>query len=72
MIRKYHNNTLQTHPRHRVEESQNTNRHKTSGKQLKQSNPLPHQDDCQPKKNIMFYITKQGANRTNNGGNNKK
>ena len=35
MIRKYHNHTPQTNQRHREEESQNTNSHKTSGRQLK-------------------------------------
>ena len=35
-------------PRHREEEPQNTDCHKTSERQLKQSNQLflPHQDDC--------------------------
>ena len=37
MIRKYHNHTLQTNPRHREEDSQNTNSHNTPGRQL---NPL--------------------------------
>ena len=32
MIRKYHNHTLQTTPRHREEQSQNTNSHKTAGR----------------------------------------
>ena len=36
MIRKYHNHTLQTNPRHHEEEPQNTDCHKTSGRQLKQ------------------------------------
>ena len=35
MIRKYHNNTLQTNPRHREEEPQNNNNHKTPGRQTK-------------------------------------
>ena len=45
MIRKYHNHTLQTKPQHREEEPQNTNSHKTSGRQLKKNNELslPHQ-----------------------------
>ena len=48
MIRKYHNHTPQTDPWHREEEPQNTDCHKASGRQLKQSNQLslPHQDDC--------------------------
>ena len=40
MIRKYFNHTLQTHPRRREEEPQNTNSHRTSGKQIKQNNQL--------------------------------
>ena len=35
MIRQYHNHALQTNPRNREEEPQNTNSHKTSGRQLK-------------------------------------
>ena len=52
MIGKYHNDILQTNPRHCKEESHNTNSHKTSGKQLKQRNKLhlPHQDDCKARK----------------------
>ena len=43
-----HNHTLQTNPRHREEEPQNTNSHKPPERQLKQSNQrsLPRQDDC--------------------------
>ena len=37
MIKKYHNHTLQTNPMHGEEEPQNTNSHKTSGRQLNQS-----------------------------------
>ena len=35
MIRKYHNHTLQTNPRHHEEEPQSTNSHMISGRQLK-------------------------------------
>ena len=35
MTRKYLNQTLQTNPRHREEETQNTNSHKNTGEQLK-------------------------------------
>ena len=35
MIRKYHNHTLQTNPRHREEEPHIYNYHKTSGIQAK-------------------------------------
>ena len=52
MIRNYHNHTLQTNPRHREEEPQNTNSHKTLERQLKQNNQLslPRQDDCKTRK----------------------
>ena len=48
MIRNYQNHTLQTSE----EEPQNTNSHKTSRRQLKQSNQLslPRQDDCKTRK----------------------
>ena len=48
MVRKYHKHTLQSNPRHREETPQNTNSHKTSGRQLKQSSQLsfPRKDDC--------------------------
>ena len=64
MMKIYHNHTLQTNSRHHQEELQNTNSHKTSGRQLKQNNklPLPHQDDCKAKKDTIYCITKQGPN----------
>ena len=37
MIRKHHSHTPQTNPRHRKEEPQNTNSHKTPGRKPKQS-----------------------------------
>ena len=40
MVRKYHNDTRQNNPRHREEEPQNINSHKTSGRQLKQNTLL--------------------------------
>ena len=40
MMRIYHNHTLQTNPWWREEEPQNTNSHKISGRQLKQSDQL--------------------------------
>ena len=40
MMRKFHNHTLQTNPRHREEELQNTNSHNTSGRQLKKNSKL--------------------------------
>ena len=46
MIRKYHNQKLQTHPWHREEEPHNN--HETPRRQTRQSNQLslPHRDDC--------------------------
>ena len=35
IIRKYHNHTLQTNPRHRDKEPQNNNYNKTTGRQSK-------------------------------------
>ena len=48
MIRKYHNHTLQTNPRHRKLEPQNICSNETFVRQKKQSNQqsLPLQDDC--------------------------
>ena len=53
MIRKYHNHKLQTTQRHREEEP--LNHHETPGRQIKQSNqlPLPHQDDCKTRTDIV-------------------
>ena len=64
MIRKYHNNTLQTNPWYHEEETQNTNSHKTSGRQSKQSNQSSHpqQDACKTRKDTKFCITKQVPN----------
>ena len=64
MTRKYHNHTLQTNPRHSEQEPQNTDSHKTPGKQLKQSNQfsLPHQDDGKTRKDTKYCISKQGPN----------
>ena len=59
MIRKYHNHL----PQHSEEKSQNTNSHKTSGRQFKQSNKLSLQDDCRTRKDIKYYLTKQVSNK---------
>ena len=40
MIRKYHNQTLQTNLMHHEEERQNTNSYMTTGSQLKKSDQL--------------------------------
>ena len=52
MIRKYHNDKLQTNPWHHEEELRNY--HKTQGRQTKQSKQLslPHQDDCKIRMDI--------------------
>ena len=61
MIRKYHNHTLHTIPRHSEEEPQITNRNKIR-KKLKQSNQLsiPQQDGCKTRKDTC--IPKQRPN----------
>ena len=61
MISKYHNHTQQTNPRYLEEEPQNTNSHKTPGRQLKQSNQLslPRQDDRKTRNDTGKCITKQ-------------
>ena len=52
MIGKYYNHIPQTNQRHREEEPQNSDCHKTSGRQLEQSNQLslPHQYDCKTRR----------------------
>ena len=51
MIRKYHNPTLQTNPRHREEEEpQNIYSNETSARQQKQSNQFSLQDDYKTRK----------------------
>ena len=65
MIRKYHNIALQTNPEHHEEEPQNTDCHKTSGRQtFKQTNQLSlrHQDDSKTRKGTKQCTTKHGAN----------
>ena len=64
MVGKYHYHILQTKPPHREEEPQNSNSHKTSGKQLKQSNQLslPHQNGCKTSKDTKHCTTKHGRN----------
>ena len=71
MIRKYHNNKLQTNHWHREEEPYNN--HETQGRQTKQSNqlPLPYQDDCKTRIDIKTRTTKHRTitdshNRSNN------
>ena len=58
MIRKYHNNKLQTNPWYRGEEPHNN--HETSGKQTKQSNQLslPHRGDCKARIDTKQHTTK--------------
>ena len=58
MIRKNHNHTLQTNPRHHEKEPENTNSHKTLGRQLKQLS-RPDLDDCKTRKDAKKCITKQ-------------
>ena len=74
MIRKYNNHKPQTTPWHREEEL--LNRHKTPGRQIKQSNQLflPHQDDCNNRMDIsniqqnieQLQTPTMGVTKTNN------
>ena len=52
MIRKYHNQTLQTSPQHLEEEPQHFYSNTTS-------ESSPRQDDCKTRKEIKQYILKQ-------------
>ena len=73
MIRKYHIHKPQTTPCHHEEEL--LNHHKTSGRQIKQSNQLslPHQDDCNTRMGIKYRATKHRTiTDSHNGFNNKK
>ena len=75
MIRKCHNHTPQTIPRHRKEEPQNSDCHKTSGRQVKQSNQvsLPHQNDCKIRRyKVLNNKTRTKHRTTTNNGNNNK
>ena len=56
MIRKYHNHTLHTNPRHREEEPHNSNCHKTSRWHLKSSNQLtvPRHNDGKIRKDSKY------------------
>ena len=62
MIRKYHNQKLQTNLWHCEEQPHNN--HETPGRQTKQSNQLslPHQDDCKTKKHRMITESHNGSN----------
>ena len=63
MFTKYHNHTLQTNTRHRDEEAQNTNCHKTpvrQGKTIKVKHPAK-----------MIAKTRKTQSPTSNGSNNK-
>ena len=73
MIRKYHNHKLQTTLWHREEEP--LNHHETPGRQIKQSNQLslPHQDDCNTRRDIKQRTTIHSTiTDSHNGSNNKQ
>ena len=60
-----HNHTLQINPWHCEEEPQNlTNSHKTSGREIKQSNQVSftRQDDFKTRNDTEQCIIKQGPN----------
>ena len=74
LIRKIHNHTLQTNPRHREEEPQNNN--KTSRTQSKRgkatSSVLPIKEHCKTRKDTKQYTTKHGTNKEHNNGSNNQ
>ena len=73
MIRKYHNHKPQTTLWYREEEP--LNHHKTTGRQIKQSNQLylPHQDDCNTRMDTKQQTTKHRTiTDFHNGSNNKQ
>ena len=61
MTKKYDTHTPQTRSRHREEEAQNINSHKTSGRQLKQSNQpsLPQQYDYKGDDHINPWLVEE-------------
>ena len=63
MLRKYHNHTPHTNPRHTEEELQNTDSHSTPGRKLIYSNQLsliPQQAGCKTRKDTKYCLTEQG------------
>ena len=66
MIRKY-NHKPQTTPWHGEEEP--LNRHETPGRQIKQSSQLslPHQDDCNTRKDISNVQQNRTITDSHNG-----
>ena len=70
VIRKYHTQILQTNPRHREVEPQNTNSHKIPGRQLKQNKAtislsLPRHDDGKTRKDPKKCITTKNKQTQN-------
>ena len=67
MIRKYHDDKLQTNPRHREEELQEIYSNKTSKRQQKQSNNISflRHDDCKTRKDKVMH-TKTKPNTEQN------
>ena len=63
-IRKHHNNTLQTNPRHREKETKISNSNKIQRWQLKYNNQLSisYQIDCIVRRTQNTKIIKQGPN----------
>ena len=65
MLRKYHNHTLQTNPRHSEEELQNTNKVSKGAKIRNQYNQVPHltQDTNGKVTNSQNLILKHANNK---------
>ena len=73
MIRKYHNNKLQTNQWYREEEPHNNP--ETPGRQTKQSNhfSLAHRDACKARNDTKYRTTKQRTiTESHNGSNNQQ
>ena len=66
MLRNYHTHKLQTTPWHCEEEP--LNHHEKPGRQIKKSNQLslPHQDDCNTRKDIKHRTITDSHNGSNN------
>ena len=72
MNRKYHTHKLQANPWDREEESHNNK--ETQGRQAKQSNQfsLPHQDDCETRRDIKKRTAKHRTITESHYGSNNK
>ena len=60
---QWNNHTLLTNPRHREEETENTNNN-TTPKKIKLKHPIliPQREDCKTRRDTKYCKTKQGPN----------